>query len=1106
MANSFFKKIPFRKIKRIQRYVIHSELMRLALWSVKNRVAANMLCILLILSGFGWAALQMNLSLFPEVTTNFIRIYTLDPETTSPLDVERLITIPIEQEARKIDFVKKVFSLSQENLSTIFLELDSAIKEVEPVVNEARQAVDKIRSDLPSSAETPVVENFELPFPLITFCVILPEGHDLHSIRENLIRLQRRLESCYGVSDVLVDGLENREIWIEWDPLQIQAYGINLENLSRAILIKNLNQIGGRLESISGEKNVKVFGEIVTSTDLGEIPPEGNGKVLIQHFANVRETSSVERTTSRVNLRRAVTFTLTKRKGADAIRTVKEAQKIFDSESKLLPPNYETQVVGDGTKYIKKRLDTVLQNGIQALILVVTALILLVNWRLALLVGIGIPISFAGTLIVLFISGQTINLLTMFGMIMALGMVVDDAIVVSENVYRLYCEGLSRVEAVLKGTSEVFWPVVGSVTTTIAAFLPLMLGEGILGKFVAVIPTVVISALGFSLVQAFLVLPSHLADFMKRNPSLATLERMLPTARNVLEKTIHVIRLHYAETRLLFEHGLQNTVQIYLSILKTSLRFRYLVFLCFVFLLLGTLALIKTGLIGFKLFFSDFADTISIKVDLPTNTSLLQTESVIQKLEKRILEVLPSTDIASLIARIGARLDITESYLEFGSNLATLTVDIDEQHPLCRKPSVIEKDLQRILREFPEFTRVTVRKQGGGPPVGMPVNVEISGADFSVLKDIASEIQNRLAKLPGIRNVANDLETSEVEWNLRVDPKRAAQLGLSTKDAAALVRASIDGLDIQTLRRGDEQVTVRLRLDERFRRDASSLLGLRVITLDGRNIALESFTNLEQNSSILRIKRKNSERVVTVSADLDSTLNTSRAVNQEISRWVPDILSGYPGYKISLTGENEDNENSLNSMKLAAVLALFLIYGILAALTNSFIQPLVIMVVIPFGIVGVCIGLIVMGQPLGLMSIMGTIALTGIVVNNSLLLVDFINRYYTIPGSKFSRWSALIRASRTRFRPIVLTVLTTTIGLLGLATTSTGQEQFLAPMAQSIVWGLCFATFLTLIFIPCLYAIVDDLRLIQRRKIFSFLPRNTKVFSVRLTSLNEARL
>ncbi len=1055
--------------------------MCLAKWSVENRVSANMLCILLLFGGFGWAASQMRLSLFPEITTNFILVRTVDPQTSAPADVERLITIPIEQQLNDVSRVKKITSVSQDNVSSIFIELDPAVSEVSDILNEVRQAVDRTRRELPLSAEPPVVESFDIPMPFITFSVVLPEGVNVNSYRENFERLKRRLLTVGGVSDVLVDGLEMRELWVEWDPLKMEMTRTSVERLAQAIRTKNLDRVGGKLETVGGEKIVRLLGEVLQPEELEDIPL-GQPTALVRHVATVRETSAIEQTSGTVNLRRAVTFTIVKRKGADAISTVQRAKKIFNEERRFFPENFETLAVGDGTKYIQTRLDTVLKNGIQALLLVTVMLILLVNWRLALVVAVGIPISFAGVLIVLFLTGNTINLLTMFAMIMALGMVVDDAIVVSENVYRHYESGMDRVKAAIIGTKEVFWPVLGSVSTTIAAFLPLILGEGILGKFLAVVPVVVITALTFSVLQCFLIVPSHLADFVRKTPEPDEAEQRRNSSKGIIAKIKNTIRLSYAELRLGVERGIREVIQIYLDILKSALRLRYIISAGFVALLLGTFALIGSGALGFRLFGGDFADIVVIKTDLPTDATLQDNEEIIRRLERRVIELLPPDDLVSTNARIGARMDPTNSYLEIGSNLATLNVDINEQSRLCRRPSVIERELQKLLEEFPEFTKATAAKQGGGPPTGKPVNVEITGQDFDALLEIASEFEKRLKSLPGLRNIGNDFGSGKSQWLLRVDAPKAASLGLTTEEAATLVQSALLGLEISRLRWGNEEVAIRVRMDERFRRDPEALLGLRTITRDGRVVALESFVTVQKDVGAARIKRQNKERMITVSADLDTALNSSFAVNREIARWVPEILADYPGYSVSLTGENEDTEGSLRAMSLAAMLALILIYGILAAVTNSFIQPLIIMIVIPFGIIGVCVGLVMMGQPLGLMSIMGTIALAGIVVNNSLLLVDFINRYHAIPGHAQSRWGAILRAGRARFRPVFLTVATTVIGLMGLATTTSGQEQFLAPMAQAIVWGLCFATGLTLVFIPCLYAITDDLKFLKSRR------------------------
>ena len=747
----------------------------------------------------------------------------------------------------------------------------------------------------------------------------------------------------------------------------------------------------------------------------------------------------------------------------------------------------KTQILSDTTRFIRVRINTVVQNGIQALLLVTVLLMLLLNWRMALVVAVGIPISFAGTFLVLYLGGYTINLLSLFGMIMALGMVVDDAIVISENAYRYIEEGMEPAKAAVLGAREVFWPVVGSVSTTVAAFLPLIWGEGIIGKFLVIVPVVVISTLFFSLLQAFLVLPSHIADFVRRSPRAE--EILAERPGGLFARCGRVIRLTYAEMREAVDTLLRRVIEVYTHLLVLSLRWRYLCIAGFLGILLLMGAAVARGLVPFKLFSTDFADILIVKAELPGDFSLEQTGDVIRRLEERMVETLPQDDYLALLTRIGARLDATDQFLEYGTNLAMITIDLDEENPLARKPSEIERSLRALLLEFPEFVTATARKEEGGPPVGRAVNVEIQGPEFSELVAIADRVEARLREIPGTVNIGNDFPAGKTEFRIRVDEARAARAGLDASAIGRALSAGYRGLEAARMRWGNEEVVLRVKTAESFQRDPELLLGARLINRGGNSVDLFSVAEIERSAGISRIKRLNTERLLTVSADIDDRVTTSTTVNQEISRYLRDILAEHPGYRIQLTGENEDTEKSLAAMKFASVVALLLIYALLAVITNSFLQPLVIMAVIPFGIVGVILGLILMGQPMGLMSVMGTVALAGIVVNNSVVLVDFVNRYrhhssrdpspnirhQPLALRPATRWRSILDAGRTRFRPVFLTTATTVAGLMNLAFTSSGQEQFLAPMAQAIIFGLSFASLITMLLIPCLYSVLDDL-------------------------------
>jgi multidrug efflux pump subunit AcrB len=738
---------------------------------------------------------------------------------------------------------------------------------------------------------------------------------------------------------------------------------------------------------------------------------------------------------------------------------------------------------------------------VQALLLVTVLLLLMLHWRLALLVAVGLPISFAGTMLVLQAGGYTINLLSLFGMIMALGMVVDDAIVMAENSYRYLQAGLSPRDAAIRGSSEVFWPVLGSVGTTVAAFLPLIWAEGIIGKFLMIVPVVVISALCFSLVQAFIVLPSHLADFMKRGLSAAELAALPPASG--LARIRRLVQVTYRDMQDVVEGLLKRVIQLYLHLLTIALRCRYAAIGMFLLLLAVAGGLVGAGLVPFKLFSTDFADLIFVKAELPADYSLKQTSEAVARLERRIAEVLPPDDLLALITRIGARFDPTNDFLEYGTNLGLVTVDLDEENPASRKSSEIARSLRGIIKEFPEFVQLEVKVDVGGPPVGRAVNVELSGSDFTGLLLVSDKIGARLAEIPGVYNEGNDFPRGKTEYRVRVDAVRAGELGLDATSVARALQGGFFGLEADRMRWGNDEVILRVKLAESVAQDPELLHGLRLINRAGLPVALSSVASMESVTGVSRIKRTNQERVVTVSADLDSRLTTSVEANRLIAGWLPEILAEHPGVRASLTGENEDSEKSIESMQFAAIIAMLLIYGLLAVITNSFLQPVVIMSVIPFGIVGVILGLLLVGQPMGLMSIMGTVALAGIVVNNSVVFVDFINQYrrkalgYAVGSNQViselipagMRWRSIMHSAALRFRPVFLTSATTVVGLLSLAFTTSGQEQFLAPMAQAIVFGLTFATLITLVLIPCLYAVLDDWNALFTRNRDSDSPR-----------------
>jgi multidrug efflux pump subunit AcrB len=1063
-------------------------------WSVRNRVAVNLLTVVVLVSGFFLGAVRVPRSLFPDIAWNFVTITVLDRTNGLPEDMERLVAIPIEEALASVRHIKELTSISQPNFTLVFLQVEAGA-DAEPVLNDVRQEVARIRSRLPPSIEEPVVELFDAPFPLFSIGVTIPPGVEPHALRPELDRLERELKLVRGVSRVNVDGLDRREVWIEIDPVRAEAHGISPAAVFAAVQAGNLDTAAGRHRGTGGERVVRVLAQAQRVEDFENLTlasRDDGPPVRVRDVASVRERAEEARSRARLNLRPGVAFSVFRQQGADARQVAAGVRSVIRSLEPDLPAGAQILILSDATLPIDIRLDTVITNGLQALLIISLLLMVFLNWRLAVIVAFGLPVSIAGVFIVLYATGGTIDVLSLFAMIMALGMLVDDAVVVSENVYRLYERDIPPLRAAVEGTREVMVPVLGSVATTVAAFLPLLLGEGIIGRILFIIPVVVVTALVFSLIQAFLVLPSHLADFVRHPPAIPELEARLAAARGWRRGALQVA-LGYWEMRHMFDVLVDGIREVYLYFLKGCLRRRYFVVAGFVVTIIGCAALLASPIIPFRLFDTDYADRLFIKLDLPSNASLDQMEDAVAAVEREIVNVLPRDDARAVLSQVGRRLNESDEFELRGPNVAMITVDLDDHNPRARKASVIERDLQRMLAGFPQFVRASARKEGGGPPVGRAVNVIISGEEFPNLRAIAEVVKERLAEVAGLANVADDFDPGTPEWRLALDHERVARAGLDAREIGLLVGTAYGGVEANRMRWGDDEVVVRVRLAERSSRDPERLLGLRVIARDGRAVPVQDVARLELGSGLARIFRRDQSRTITVSADVDPRVITSVEINRQLSTWMPELLRPHPGYSFRLAGENEDTRESMEAMGLASLLAVALIYTILAVLFNSFAQPLIVMAVIPFGIVGVVLGLLFMGAPLGMMSILGTIALAGIVVNNSVVFLDFINQFRAknplikegdteLKHYRFDRWFSILEAGKIRLRPILLTTVTTVAGLWALAFHSSGQEEFLAPMAQALVWGLTFATLITLVLIPSLYAILDDLTLWNHRR------------------------
>lgn len=1056
-------------------------------FSVRNPVFVNMVMLMVVAAGI-MSGRSISLEAYPQVDLEFISIITLYPKA-SPSEVEKLVTIPIENELKDMEEVEKTYGSAIEGRSIVVLQLKTSVEDLDKIVIDVQNRVN--RAMFPEGTEDPVVQKIKPTFPVMNLAV---SGETDYAIRKEIAGdLKDQLLEIDGVTSVRLAGLRDRQMWVEVDRERIEHYGLALSQVMGRIRDRNLNQPGGTYKSGREEKLVRTVGEIQTPKELAEIVLLSNASghvVRLRDVATVSDTYEEPVTFGHVDGERSINLTVDKGAEGNSIKIGDEIQALVKKFGEKIDPNAHVTVTRDGTQMIRNRLNVLVNSsilgfGMVILVLYLTlarriskrtvglillstgiavvlvrilnqelttsiticgiyvVLILFImmvdpHGRISLMAGLGIPVSIMFALILMHAYGASLNMISMFGLIVVLGMLVDDGVVVTENVYRHMQMGKSRANAAIDGAREVFMPVNAAILTTVAAFLPMLLMEGIMGKFTMWIPIVVIFALCGSLVESFFILPSHLADFG------------LP-------------RLENPESEKRWFRSLRG---FYSWLLTKVLRRRYAFVGC---MILVAALIVGFGFkaIGFQMFPNRNLDRFTLRVKAPVGVTLGETERIIRDIERQAGK-LPAEERESIMARIGETGRGAER--EIATHVGQVTVALVDTDRRDRSGEEIIADFRKRLRLSGGVT-VEFARGHAGPPTGPPVQVRVRGEDREKMIALASEIREFLAGIGGVKDISSDDDSGKAEEHIVIDETRAKELGVDVRRVAETVRFAYDGGLASEIRRGDEDIQVIVRLAPRFRKDARDLMSLQVMRESGQLVPLENVASVKPVRGPAQINRYNEKRSVTVEADVDTDVVTSYEVNDLLQKKFAD--RGGDGISLLFTGEDEDRRRTMSSLGNAFWLALLLIYMILGALFRSFIQPVVVLFTIPLGLIGAVYGLFIHGQPMSLMAMIGVVALTGVVVNDSLVFVDFINR---LRAAGVSRWQAIIRAGRMRLRPILLTTATTVVGLMPLMFQVTGSSAFLTPMAVSLVWGLAFATVLLLLFIPALYAIVDDVK------------------------------
>jgi multidrug efflux pump subunit AcrB len=1039
--------------------------MSLASFSVKQKVLVNLITIGVLVVGT-LVTFSLRREAMPEINVDYVFVHTIYPGA-SPMEVEKLITIPMEDAIEGIDGIDTFNSSSSESSSFIFVELEADLANRDRVITEIAREVDKVR--VPEDAEDTEVTEFKIHQPLIEIS-FTGENVTEEELRKHVKGLEEILKNIEGVSGVDKVGWRDKEISIEIDPRNLGKYYISLSQVIQSIRNQHINLPGGKLSSGSKELILRTVGELKTAKGFGDIIVRTNsdGQYLhVKEVAKVEETFEEETRIYKTDGKTSINLIPKKKTSGDTIDIVDAVKKEVTEYKKTLPAGVSIDLLNDMAFYVKRRLNVLVSNGLLGLILLMVTLLVFLNIRIALVTAIGIPFAFLAALLMMSFFDVSLNMLTMFGLIIVLGMIVDDAIVVSENVYRYMEGGMSPKDAVLVGAVEVAAPVTTTILTTTAAFLPLMFIGGIMGKFMRFFPMGVIFCLVASLFEALIVLPSHLAEWVKPLKS-----------RDELTGSKKPNRFFSTERKGSEARWFKKIFENYTKLIKFSVRKRYLMGLIVFLVLVGSI-IFSVKVMPFKLFPS-LIESFQVMLETPDGTSLEGTSKVMTEIEEVVFE-LPETEVENFTTTIGFS-GQGGPFDKYGSKYGQTAVYLTPEADRKRSANDIIAELRKKVedKKIPDIVNLRFEKVMHGPPVGKPIAVEIRGDEYDTLLKITEEIENYMKTVDGIEDIKNSYELDKEEVRISINKKAAARLGLNVMMIAGTIRYAFAGGIATTLRKGDEDIDVIVRLPEKDRSNMATLKNLTIPNNRGRLIKLNKVAGFDKAQGVKTLSHVEGKRMIKITASINESKTTTVSANRKVISKFKNISQEYPGYYLKIGGEWEDTTKSIKSLFKAFAIAFLLIYVILATQFRSFVQPFVIMVSVPFGIIGVIFALFLHGQPMSLMAMFGVVGLTGVVVNDSLILVDFINRLRR-KGENII--DSVIEACQIRLRPILLTSITTIIALMPFIYGFGGAEPFLVPSALAMAYGLLAATFLTLIIVPCVYIITDDITgFITRRK------------------------
>ena len=1051
-------------------------------WFARNHVAANLLLLMMVVGGIA-ALPKIQQKIFPDIDVDIISVWVAYLGA-APEEVEEGVCIRIEEEIQGVDGLEKITSNASEGWCGVWVELISG-HPVDRALSEIKNAVDSITT-FPVDTEKPIVSHIQPRRNALQIALFGDVAE--RTLKVYGERMRDEIAALPDVTQVELTGARNYEISVEVSEETLRRHGLTLDQVAAAVRRGSLDRPGGSIKTPSGEVLLRTKGQAYTKEEFARVVvvSQNDGtRLLLGEIANIVDGFEEDDRFATFDGSPAVlirVYRIGDQKVLDLVARVKEW---VSRASERLPDGLEIEVWRDGSQTLRDRLEILISNGINGFILVFIVLTLFLRLRLAFWVSIGVPASFAGALALFPILDISIDVISLFAFILVLGLLVDDAIVVGENVHRHQEGGDDAHVAAIRGTQEVATPVIFGILTTVAAFMPLMVSPGPYGQVFSAIGLVVVLCLLFSLIESQLVLPAHLGHMKigrrsnleptgPRSETVGWWDRM----REFAGRWSRVQRFTSGSLERVATHR-------YRPALSAALRWRYSTLAAGVAILMIATSLVKFGHIKFGFFPPIESDYVTARLVMPPGTAVEVTAAATREVElaahrvKAALDAEFEADGQSLVRHIFVTIGEQTSeehgpaFVETGggTNLSEVAIELAGGNVRPIAASVIA---QRWRDETPPIPGIEeIRFDSVLFSGGDPIDIQLAAADVSELETVAERLKSRLTEYAGVTDIADSFQAGKREIKLSLLPS-AEPLGITLDDLSRQVRQAFYGAEAQRIQRGRDDIRVMVRFPRDQRTSLADLDNLRIRTPGGGEVPFYAVARIEQGRGYATINRTDRRRVINVTADVDDEVANENEILADLRiNFMPILLGDHPALSYDLEGVQREQNKTIEALLTDALFALVLIFALLAVPLRSYGQPLIIMAVIPFGLVGAIAGHLIMRMDLSMMSVFGVVALSGVVVNSSLVLVHYINQRRNA-GIALSE--AVREAGVARFRPIVLTSMTTFAGLTPLLLEGSVSAQFLIPMAISLAFGVVFASSISLFLVPSLYLVLEDVK------------------------------